>query len=69
MSSFCIAVKPAAMAGQYCEMSADDAEQIQVGRQAKAGCNPFTIQIAGPEFLQATKVTEEDLGCERSVGS
>ena len=57
------------MAGQDCETSAEDAEKLQVGRQAKAGCNPFTIQIAGSEFLRATKVTEEDLGCERVARS
>jgi hypothetical protein len=29
----------------------DGTEALQVGRQAVAGCNPFTIQIATPAFL------------------
>ena len=39
----------------------------QVGRQAVAGCNPFTIQLATPALFNghghssASKVTAEDL--------
>ena len=33
---------------------------MQVGRQAKAGCNPFTIQLADEKFLGITKLKAED---------
>lgn len=32
----------------------------QVGRQAKAGCNPFTIQLADQKFLDATQLLPKD---------
>jgi hypothetical protein len=34
---------------------------VQVGRQAVAGCNPFTIQLADEKFLSITKVTDDHL--------
>ncbi len=34
---------------------------LQVGRQAVAGCNPFTIQRADKEFLSITKITDTDV--------
>ncbi|KAK9915325.1 hypothetical protein WJX75_007630 [Coccomyxa subellipsoidea] len=33
----------------------------EVGRQAVAGCNPFTIQLADEKFLSITKVTDDHL--------
>ncbi|EIE19399.1 Lipoxigenase, partial [Coccomyxa subellipsoidea C-169] len=33
----------------------------EVGRQAVAGCNPFTIQRADKEFLSITKITDTDV--------
>ena len=41
----------------------DNTEGLQVGRQAVAGCNPFTIQIATPAFLDPKKraVTDGDV--------
>ena len=59
---------------QYCEFSRQDCRRstdyeraLQVGRQTKAGCNPFTIQIADLDFLQTTATSEKDLGCEKAV--
>ncbi len=39
---------------------------LQVGRQAVAGCNPFTIQIATPAFLDPKKraITDRDVACK-----
>ena len=33
---------------------------MQVGRQAKAGCNPFTIQLADEKFRNNTKLKAEN---------
>ena len=39
---------------------------LQVGRQAKAGCNPFTIQVADKAFLDDSKLDSEDFAGKRS---
>ena len=38
---------------------------LQVGRQAKAGCNPFTIQVADKTFLDDSNLGPEDFAGKR----